>query len=63
MNLIFKENIFSEIQALNDDTVDKLYENQLKIHKNRQWLLQDKAGVAPRMYHFDTNTVSHYFVY
>ncbi|CAF1133815.1 unnamed protein product [Adineta ricciae] len=45
-----------EIQALNDDTVDKLYENQLKIHKNRQWLLQDKAGVAPRMYHFDTNT-------
>ena len=60
MNL--EQNAFSEIQALNDDTVDKLYENQLKIHKNRQWLLQDKAGVAPRMYHFDTNTVSCCFV-
>ncbi|UJR30230.1 hypothetical protein I4U23_017768 [Adineta vaga] len=45
-----------EIQAMNDDTVDKLYENQMKIKKNRQWLLEDKAGVAPRMYHFDINT-------
>lgn len=43
---------------MNDDTVDKLNENQIKIDKNRQWLLQDQAGVAPRMYHFDISTVS-----
>lgn len=48
----------SELQALNDDTVDKLYQNQLNINKNRRSLLQDRAGVAPRLYHFDINTVS-----
>ncbi|CAF0946229.1 unnamed protein product [Adineta steineri] len=45
-----------DLQAMNNDTVDKLYENKLKIDKNRKWLLQDKAGVAPRLYHFDTNS-------
>jgi hypothetical protein len=53
----YKNKLFSDLQAMNDDTVDKLYQNQLKIDKNRQWLLQDKAGVAPRFYHFDLNTV------
>jgi len=50
--------LFSDLQAMNDDTIDKLYDNQVKIEKNRRWLLQDKAGIAPRMYHFDLNTVS-----
>ncbi|CAF3450351.1 unnamed protein product [Rotaria sp. Silwood1] len=45
-----------DLQAMNDDTVDKLYENQVIINKNREWLLQDKAGVAPRVFHFDINT-------
>ena len=43
---------------MNDETVDKLYQNQIQIDKNRRWLLQDKAGVAPRLNHFDMNTVN-----
>ncbi len=43
---------------MNDDTVDKLYDNQINIDKNRRWLLQEKAGIAPRMERFDINTVS-----
>lgn len=42
---------------MNDDAEEKIYQNQLKIDKNRQWLLQDKVGVAPRMVHFDLNAV------
>jgi hypothetical protein len=56
----YKNKFFSELQAMNDDTVDKLHENQIRINKNRHWLLQDKAGVAPRMYRFDLNTVCRY---
>jgi hypothetical protein len=48
---------------MNDDTIDKLYANQIQIDKNRRWLLQDKAGVAPRVYHFDINTVSWLFFF
>ncbi len=48
----------SELQAQNDDTLGKLYANQDSIDASREWLLEDKAGVAPRMYHFDVDTVS-----
>jgi len=57
LQLIINE-LFSDLQALNDETIDKLYENQIQIDKNRRWLLQDQAGVAPRMYRFALNTVS-----
>lgn len=50
--------IYSDLQAMNDDTVDKLYANQRQVEKNRRCLLEDKAGVAPRMIHFDMNSVS-----
>lgn len=53
-----KHTFLSELQAQNDDTVDKLYENQNRIDASREWLLQDKAGIAPRMYHFDMDSVS-----
>ncbi len=43
---------------MNDDTIDKLYANQSQINKNQRWLLQEKAGVAPRTLHFGINTVS-----
>jgi hypothetical protein len=46
---------------MNDDTLDKLYENQSQINKNSRWLLQDKAGVAPRMLRFGRNTVCRIF--
>jgi hypothetical protein len=53
-----KYQFFSELQAMNDDTLDKLYANQSQNEKNQRWLLQDKTGVAPRMLHFGINTVS-----
>jgi hypothetical protein len=49
---------YSELKAMNDDTIDKLYANQSQINKNQRWLLQEKAGVAPRTLHFGINTVS-----
>jgi len=58
-DLIIKK-LFSDLQAMNDDTVDKLYDNQINIDKNRRWLLQEKAGIAPRMERFDINTVSRF---
>lgn len=48
----------SELQAQNDDTLNKIYDNQDSIDASREWLLQDKAGIAPRMYHFDMDSVS-----
>jgi len=45
-----------DLQAMNDDTIDKLDENRDRIDSNREWLLQDKAGIAPRMYHFDMDS-------
>lgn len=48
----------SDLQAQNDDTLYKLYDNQGRIDASREWLLEDKAGIAPRMYHFDMNSVS-----
>jgi hypothetical protein len=45
-----------ELQAMNDDTLSKLDENQNRIDSNREWLLQDKAGIAPRMFHFDMDS-------
>jgi hypothetical protein len=47
----------SELQAQNDDTLSKIYDNQNRIDASREWLLQDKAGIAPRMYHFDMDSV------
>jgi hypothetical protein len=55
---IKNEFYFSDLQAMNDDTVDKLYANQCQIDKNQRWLLQEKAGIAPRTLHFGINTVS-----
>ncbi len=46
------------MQAQNDDTLNKLYDNQDRIDASREWLLQDKAGIAPRMFHFDMDSVS-----
>lgn len=54
--------IYSELQAQNDDTLYKLYDNQDRIDASREWLLEDKAGIAPRMYHFDMNSVSFFFI-
>lgn len=48
----------SDLQARNDDTADKIYENQTQVNAHRRWLLQDGAGIAPRMLHFDMNSVS-----
>ena len=48
----------SELQAQNDDTLGKIYDNQDRIDSSREWLLQDKAGIAPRMFHFDMDSVS-----
>ncbi len=48
------------MQAQNDDTLDKLYDNQDRIDASREWLLQDKAGIAPRMFHFDMDSVSNF---
>ena len=48
----------SDLQAQNDDTLNKLYENQDRIDASREWLLEDRAGIAPRMYHFDMDSVS-----
>ena len=48
----------SDLQAQNDDSLNKIYDNQDKIDASREWLLQDKAGIAPRMYHFDMDSVS-----
>jgi hypothetical protein len=45
-----------ELQAQNDDTLYQIYDNQDKIDSSREWLLQDKAGIAPRMFHFDVNS-------
>jgi len=45
-----------ELQAQNDDAAIKLYDTQDKIDANREWLLQDKAGIAPRMFHFDMDS-------
>jgi len=45
-----------ELQAANDDTLYKLHDNQDRIDASREWLLMDKAGVAPRMYHFDMDS-------
>jgi len=53
-------NLFSELQAQNDDTRDKLYDNQDRIDASREWLLEDKAGIAPRMHHFDMDSVSYF---
>ena len=49
---------FSELKAQNDETLDKIYENQDRIDASREWLLEDKAGVAPRWFHFDVDSVS-----
>ena len=51
----------SELQAQNDDTRNRLYDNQDKIDSNREWLLEDRAGIAPRFYHFDMDSVSYFF--
>ena len=57
--LKLKTNLYSsELQAINDDSLNKLYENQDRIDASREWLLQDRAGVAPRMYYFDMDSVS-----
>ncbi|CAM4741785.1 unnamed protein product [Rotaria magnacalcarata] len=45
-----------DLQAMNDDTANKIQENRVNIDKSRERLLQDTAGVAPRMLHFDLNT-------
>ncbi|CAF1114063.1 unnamed protein product [Rotaria sp. Silwood1] len=45
-----------DLQAQNDDTAYKLYDNQDRIDASREWLLQDKAGIAPRMVYFDMNS-------
>jgi len=45
-----------ELQAQNDDTLNKIYDNQDTIDASREWLLQDRAGIAPRMYHFDMDS-------
>ncbi|CAF1346257.1 unnamed protein product [Rotaria magnacalcarata] len=45
-----------DLQAMNDDTANKIQENRVNIDKSRERLLQDTAGVAPRMIHFDLNT-------
>ncbi|CAF0971933.1 unnamed protein product [Didymodactylos carnosus] len=45
-----------DLQAMNDDTIDKLDANQTRIDASREWLLQDRAGIAPRMYHFDMDS-------
>jgi len=57
--LIIKQNLSSELQAENDATLDKIYDNQDRINANREWLLEDKAGVAPRWFHFDMDSVSY----
>ncbi len=49
----------SELQAENDATLDKIYDTQDRIAANREWLLEDKAGVAPRWFHFDMESVSY----
>lgn len=43
---------------MNDETADKIYANQNLAGRNQRRLLQEKAGVAPRMFHFSVNTVS-----
>ena len=48
----------SDLQAKNDDTADKIYENRTQVNAHRRWLLQDGAGIAPRMLHFDMDSVS-----
>ncbi|CAF0999112.1 unnamed protein product [Rotaria magnacalcarata] len=45
-----------ELQAQNDDTLNKLYDNQDRIDASREWLLQDRAGIAPRMFRFDMDS-------
>ncbi|CAF0791297.1 unnamed protein product [Adineta steineri] len=45
-----------ELKAQNDETLDKIYDNQDKIDASREWLLEDRAGVAPRMFHFDMDS-------
>ncbi|CAF0801733.1 unnamed protein product [Adineta ricciae] len=45
-----------ELKAQNDETLDKIYENQDRIDASREWLLEDKAGVAPRWFHFDVDS-------
>ena len=47
----------SDLQAMNDDTIDKIYANQTLTEKNQRRLLQEKAGVAPRTFHFSVYTV------
>jgi fructose/tagatose bisphosphate aldolase len=54
-----KINVSSELQLQNDETLNKLYDNQDRIDASREWLLEDKAGIAPRMFHFDMNSVRH----
>ncbi|CAF1503824.1 unnamed protein product [Adineta steineri] len=45
-----------ELKAQNDETLDRIYDNQDKIDASREWLLEDRAGVAPRMFHFDMDS-------
>lgn len=49
--------LLSELQAQNDDTLNKIYDTQNTIDASRESLLLDRAGVAPRMYHFDMDSV------
>ena len=43
---------------MNDDTVNKIEENQRQINANRRCLLLDRAGLAPRMAQFALRQVS-----
>ena len=48
----------SDLQAMNEDTIDKLEQNQKQIKKNQQTLIQGESGVAPRLCLFDLASVS-----
>ncbi|CAF1482060.1 unnamed protein product, partial [Adineta steineri] len=47
-----------ELKAQNDETLDKISDNQDKIDASREWLLEDRAGVSPRMFHFDMDSAT-----
>jgi hypothetical protein len=47
----------SDLSAANEQTAEKLEENRKQINRHRRSLLEDRAGIAPRMYAFDVASV------